>query len=66
MQLIKIGDQFLNMELIGSVIFDKKNHTLTLQGANDLSIFLAGDDADSVHAWLTTHAEDVLVARQGA
>lgn len=66
MHLIEIGDQFLTMELIGSVIFAKQNHPLPLQGAHDRSTFLAGDDANSVPAGLTAQAEDVLVARQGA
>ncbi len=30
MLLLTIGDQFLNMALIGSATFDKKNHTVTM------------------------------------
>ncbi|MFK7845551.1 MAG: hypothetical protein AB8G77_09625 [Rhodothermales bacterium] len=57
MKLLKINNQFINIDLLESVVIEKEVVTISVAGE---SYLFAGDEADVLKTWFNQYAFDLM------
>ncbi len=57
MKLLKINNQFINIDLLESVVIEKEVVTISIAGESYLFV---GDEADVLKAWFNQYAFDLM------